>query len=592
MSILASLARAYDRLPDVAPFGFSAEKIGVVIGLNDDGTVASVSDVRDLEGKRPTPRVMHVPQPVRRTAGIASNFLWDKTSYALGVTAGAGKRVAEEHAAFVKRHLTMLKDIDDVGLVALRRFLESWTPHRFVPPLFAEAMKDQNVVFALESERRLNVYVHDRPASKVLWATLGSASDDEGNACLITGERGPTVRLHPAIKGVWGAQTAGASLVSFNLDAFTSYGHEQGDNAPISQAAAFKYAAALNTYLAGRKNRLQIGDASTIFWADASNADLAQTAESIFAGMWSSEQGTEEEQQLSRAADVTAAGKVAAILQRIRTGTPLEDLDPGLAEGVRFHVLGLAPNAARLSVRFWLEDTFGSLAANYQRFAADMQIEPPPRNPYPPLWMYLVETAVLRKRENVPSNLAGEWMRAILTGTKYPLTLLSTVLMRLRADKNVNPLRVAMLRALLVRNFHMDKEAPMSLDPENREKGYLLGRLFATYEWVQTAALGRGVNATIKDKYFGAASAQPRTVFSTLGRGAATHLSKLGKSRPGQKVNLDRTIAEIMEAIAPDDPFPAFLNASQQALFGLGYYHQRSDFFRKPEALDQGETDQ
>jgi CRISPR-associated protein Csd1 len=179
-------------------------------------------------------------------------------------------------------------------------------------------------------------------------------------------------------------------------------------------------------------------------------------------------------------------------------------------------------------------------------------------------------------------------MRAILAGTNYPLTLLATLLMRIRADGEVNALRASVLRAVLVRNFN--REVPVALDPENHNKGYLLGRLFAAYEQAQSAALGRNVNATIKDKFYGAASATPRKVFSLLDRGSANHLSKVGKERPGQRVNLERLIGSIMGMMAPgDDPFPASLNAEEQALFGLGYYHQRSEFFRKSEPAAVGE---
>ena len=153
------------------------------------------------------------------------------------------------------------------------------------------------------------------------------------------------------------------------------------------------------------------------------------------------------------------ARKIGDILERIRKGQPLKEVAPELSQGVCFHVLGLAPNAARLSIRFWFDNDFGVLAKNYQRFIADMRIEPPPRETHPPLWRYLVEIAVLGKRENVPTNLAGEWMRSILIGTAYPLTLLSTVLMRIRADGEINALRVAILKALLIRNFN--KEAPV-----------------------------------------------------------------------------------------------------------------------------------
>ncbi|MER9965586.1 type I-C CRISPR-associated protein Cas8c/Csd1 [Mesorhizobium sp. M0060] len=573
MSILASLAKAYDRLPEAPPFGYSTEKIGFVISLNQDGTLASVTDLRDGTGKKKLPRMMPVPQPAKRTAGIAPNFLWDKTSYVLGVTAGEGKRTADEHAAFVKRHREALEDSEDAGLRALSLFLEGWGPERFVQPEWRDDMKDQNVVFALESERRQGAYLHDRPAAKALWVDRRSGGGDASSICLVTGSNGAVARLHPAIKGVWGAQSSGASIVSFNLDAFTSYEHEQGDNAPVSEAAAFKYSTALNTFLAGKTNRIQVGDASTVFWADASNAEVARTAEGTFGAMF------------SEVDEVTQAGKVGNILAQIRKGLPLKEIAPELENGVRFYVLGLAPNAARLSIRFWFENDFGALAKNYQRFVAEMDIDPPPRDAHPALWKYLAETAVLGKRDNVPPNLAGEWMRSILTGTRYPLTLLSTVLLRIRADGEVNALRVSILKALLVRNFNkVIGEAPVSFEPENRNKGYLLGRLFAAYEQIQTAALGRNVNATIKDKFYGSASAQPRKVFALLDRGSANHLSKLGKQRPGQRVNLEKAIGAILERMSPDDdPFPGSLSAEDQALFSLGYYHQRGEFFRKPE---------
>ncbi|MEZ5716851.1 MAG: type I-C CRISPR-associated protein Cas8c/Csd1, partial [Paracoccaceae bacterium] len=275
-----------------------------------------------------------------------------------------------------------------------------------------------------------------------------------------------------------------------------------------------------------------------------------------------------------------ANDKIAVQLERIRQGQRLDEVAPNLAEGVRFHVLGLAPNAARLSIRFWWENDFGTLTAHYQRFLDDMRLDPAPRDGWPPLWRYLSELAVLGKRENVPPLVAGEWMRAILTGRPYPMTLLSGVLMRLRADGEVNALRAAMLKSVLIRNF--DMEVPVALDPANTDKGYILGRLFAVYEEVQRAALGGHVNATIKDKFYGAASAAPQKVFRALDAGSQNHFSKLKKQSPGRAVNLEKLLMSITDLMEPsDDPIPPALGAAEQALFGIGYYHQRSDFFRK-----------
>lgn len=579
MSALASLVRAYDRLAtrgEAPAFGYSQEKIGFLISLNPDGTPAGLPiDKRIPEGRKHQPWVINVPQPAKRTSGIAPNFLWDKTAYVLGVTAGEGKRTAEEHAAFVARHRDLLAGTNDEGLLALRRFIEGWMPEDFVRLDWSEDMKDQNIVFTLESDRRQDIRIHDRPAAHYIWTRLSAGVGKAESACLVTGQRGPVARLHPSIKGVWGAQTAGASIVSFNLDAFTSYGHEQGDNAPVSEAAAFAYTTALNHFLEkGSGHRIQIGDASTVFWAEAVDSEEAKQAEDVFSAFFAPDEKSE-------------SGKVGAVLKAIHDGLPIETIKPDLPPDVRFFVLALAPNAARLSIRFYIEDDFGIIAERYAEHVQRMRIEPPPREAMASMWRLLIETATLRKSENIVPNLAGEWMRAILTGARYPVTLLSTLLMRLRADHDVNALRVAIIKSVLIRNFgdSFKREAPVSLDPENDESGYLLGRLFAVYEQIQTAALGGNVNATIKDKFYGAAASHPRKIFPILDRGSQPHLSKIGKDRKGYQINLGKKISEIMEMMSPNaDPFPSHLPDKQQGLFALGYYHERNDFFSRKDA--------
>ena len=593
MSILASLAKAYERLPDAPPFGYSMQNIGVVVGLNEDGSVASVSPWFDGEGRKRKPRPMQVPQPVKRTVAIAPNFLWDKTAYVLGVTAGEGKRTAGEHAAFKYYHENALTGTDDVGLKALLLFLSQWTPEQFAAPLWSDDLKDQNVVFALESERRQNRWLHERQAAREAWGRLSDGDEENAQICLVTGQPGPIARLHPAIKGVWGGQSSGGSIVSFNLDSFTSYGHEQGDNAPISDYAAFAYTTALNIYLADRKHRLQIGDASTVFWADSEDAEAAARVEALFPEFFDPARD-----------DADTAKDIKILLERLRKGD--QDLGDELAleagpladkvkKGVRFHVLGLAPNAARISIRFYHESDFGELAKNYRHFIDDMRIEPPWRDPYPPLWRYLVEIAVLGKRENVPPNLAGEWMRSILNGTDYPLTLLTAVLSRIRADGEINALRASILKAILTRNY--ERKVPVALNPTMTvSKGYLLGRLFAVYEEIQRAALGGNVNATVKDKFYGSASATPGKVFGFLESNSAKHLAKVRKLNFGRAVNLQKLQEEIMDLMEPaETPYPSFFSTDEQALFGLGYHHQHSDFFksRKGNQTDaSGETGQ
>lgn len=339
MSMLASLVRAYERLPDKVPFGYSVEKIGFCIVLDAAGFVPEVIDLRADDRKR-NPRMLPVPQAVKRTAGIAPNFLWDKSAYVLGVTAGEGKRTAEEHARFREWHLAALEGATDEGLIALKVFLTNWSPDAFAQPLWPEDLRDQNLVFRLQGEKG---FLHDRPAARDLWARLALQGASAPQICLVTGKAGPIARLHPSVKGVWDAQSSGASLVSFNRDAFTSYGHDQGDNAPVSEVAAFSYGTALNHFLQKDSgHRFQIGDASTVFWADARDAEAASQAEAFFAAFFD-----------AGAAERIAALRVGDQLRAIRAGRPLSQIAPELDQGVRFSVLALSPNAARLSVRFW-----------------------------------------------------------------------------------------------------------------------------------------------------------------------------------------------------------------------------------------------
>src|SRR5579863_2746395 len=204
MSALASLVRAYDRMAvhgEVPACGYSQEKIGFLISLNPDGSVAhEPMDLRQSEGKKKINRLMAVPQPTKRTSGIEPNFLWDKSAYVLGVTARDGKRTSREHEAFIGRHREWLASSPDEGLQAILRFLDKWSANQFAQLGWPEDMKDQNIVFALESERLANIMLHDRPAARELWACLTATAEKASAGCLITGDYAPVARLHPAIK--------------------------------------------------------------------------------------------------------------------------------------------------------------------------------------------------------------------------------------------------------------------------------------------------------------------------------------------------------------------------------------------------------
>ncbi|MDR1062532.1 MAG: type I-C CRISPR-associated protein Cas8c/Csd1 [Azoarcus sp.] len=588
--ILQALVRYYRRLcsqgaKGLSPYGYSAEKISYAILLSREGRVMDVADIRDTSGKKPVPQSLIVPQPEKRTAGVKANFLWDNSRYVLGVTntsklsaaekAKAEQKTRAQHEAFKTLHQQTLANSDDEGLQALLKFLAAWSPESFTAPPFDKDMLDANMVFRLDGEM---TYLHDRPAAQDLRARLLSKDADVVVAdCLVTGECLPVARLHPSIKGVNGAQSSGASIVSFNQASFRSYGKEQGENAPVSEEAAFAYTTALNYLLrrdANNRQRIQIGDTSVVFWAEAADAQDAEEAELTFASLIDTPPDDSQE-----------AAKLRTVLECIAQGRPLRNIDPHLEEGTRMYVLGLAPNAARLSIRFWETETLGEFAQRIAQHEQDLRIEPVPWKTAPAAWRLALATAPSRdgrsKSDDISPLLAGELMRAILTGGLYPRSLLANVIMRMRSDGDLSGIRVAICKGVLQRerrlgvNPQHDKEIPVGLDTNNTDTGYLLGRLFSKLEEAQRAALGKDINATIRDRYYGAASATPASIFPMLLRNTQNHLSKARKEdkKRSWAMSLEKDIGQIINDLPPE--LPRSLPIEKQCKFAIGYYHQR-----------------
>lgn len=616
MSLLGALKARQDRVAeqgDAPPPGFGPAKIHFTVVLSEAGDVVTVEqEARDAKGKRLLKEPL-APQAPKRTVAVVSGTFWDKTSYVFGRTAidasaaperqaRDAARCAAEHAAFKSRHEMLLASSDDAGCRALLTFLRNWDPARYDALPHAAEMLDQNVAFRLDGDRR---FLHDRPATGAALASEASArADGEAGLCLVTGAAAPIARLHPSIKGVPGAQSSGASLVSFNLDAFNSYGRTQGFNAPVSQTAAAAYGAALNDLLSaeigknekGRPrwaNRIGLGEDTVVFWADTS------AAEAVVRGAFDPPAPD----------DRTETAEVRTVLQRIERGEPINDATLGTAATTKVYILGLSPNSARLSVRFWRESTLGDFARRFQEHWNDMHLEPPARQSQPPVWALLYELAPLRKIDDGLKQLAGEWLRAIVTGSDYPGSLLAQALMRVRAEHNAPALRVAIIKAVLTRRarkaweearrqdpMHPDwKDRWMALNRDEPHTGYRLGRLFAVLEAAQYAGLGRRVNASVRDKFFGSASATPRHIFPSLLRNAQDHLAAARKrKRDGRANRLDGEIREILGGLPSPGLFPAILEPEDQGAFVVGFYHQDADLRvprAKGETIDTPDTD-
>jgi len=582
--ILQSLYDYYQRKPDLPREGFEWKEIPFVIEVNKSGSVIQIEDTRTLDGKKKRAKNYLIPQAAKKSVNVAANILWGNAEYVLGLpdekkltdrkgkAGDYGDRLKERHTAFVDAVKALPEAVQaDEGVGAVLKFLDRTKPADL--ERFGEVWKEirstnPNMTFRLQGDFEL---ICQHPSVIKAVAQVANVRDRDG-ICLITGIRAPIGRLHPAIKGLWGpnAQKSGGNIVSFNLPAFNSLGKEQGANAPVGEQAAFAYTTALN-HLLGKdsRQRLQVGDASTVFWADKPSP-LEDKFADIFA-----EPPKDDPDRNARA--------IKALYESSQQGVaPIKD------NQTRFFVLGLGPNAARIAIRFWHVGTVAELAKNIQKHFDDLEIVRPPfEKPHLSVFRLLLATAAQSKSENIPPNLGGEVMRSIMGFLPYPDTLLQGAIRRMRAERDVTYPRAAVLKACLNRQSRSvqtsEKEITVSLDHSNITPGYRLGRLFAVLEKIQEEA-NPGINATIRERFYGAASSTPVTVFSNLMKLKNHHLAKL--ENPGRRVNLERLISEIIDGV---NDFPSHLNLTDQGRFAIGYYHQRQALFSKPTEAKQGD---
>ncbi len=589
--ILQALNEYYQRktrLPDsnLAPPGFEYKAIPFLIVLTADGNFAGLDDTREGNGKKKIAKTYLVPQTAEGTSGVTANLLWDNPEYIFGKAAPKKLeeklakaqtekkrediflRLIKQRKTFVQVLQDRLSQSDDIGIRAVLEFLQRDDFSKvFEHLLWVEILESgANLTFRLEGD---TCPVCEREAV-VKALSVTDAEDSEKIAlCLVSGEPDVIKRIHSPITGVWGAKSTGAMLVSFQKDSgYDSYGKEQGFNAPVGKRVVFAYTTALNYLLAkNSKQRIQVGDASTVFWAEKPQ----HPAETLFRAWDNPDLDT---------------STVKALLVAPNSGAGFfED------EDTRFYVLGLAPNAARIAVRFWHVKTVGELAINIRRHFDDLRIVHAPHEPETlSLFRLLVATAMLGKSENIPPNLGGDVMRNVIEGLPYPQTLLSGAIRRIRAEQEVTYPRAAIIKACINRQSGKE-ELKVSLDENNTNPAYRLGRLFAVLEKIQEVAQPN-INATIRDRFYGAASSTPVSVFSTLLKLKNHHVAKLDER--GRKI-----LYRAFEDNKPDDyiaiifnnvpDFPAHLNLQDQGRFAIGYYHQRQAFFTKSESTNKGE---
>jgi CRISPR-associated protein Csd1 len=552
----------------VASEGWEWKEIPYEIVITRGGKFSSIRPTLEGEGRNRRFHKFLVPQSTKRTVGINPYLLWDNIEYALGANPRKRTDIKTRHEEFVKRIQNELSDKNIPSIKSLLTFLTN-EPIKQIKA----SPEDSELWKQLLEENAFIVFSIDGEAGRTICDDVPKQLEDSRSqeqrrgVCLISGRTNVEIaRLHPAIKGVRRTNTSGASLVSFNLSAFNSYGKTQNYNAPVGYNSTFAYTTALNILLAkDSTNKVSIGDATAIFWAEKQSSTF--NFEQHFPWYISDPPKDNPDQGVKA---------IKSLFEAVRTGKlPAE-------EGNRFHVLGLSPNAARISVRFWKCGTVREFAEKIKMHFDDYEIiHGPQEAEYLCLNKILRATALEFKMENVVPNLAGVVVACILDGSQYPITLQEQCIRRVRAERHVNRARAAILKAYINRfnRIHNPeaKEVTVALDKTNRNPGYLLGRLFAVLEHAQNAANNyREPNAGIRDRFYGAFSSSPITVYPLLEKLYGHHLGKIEKSKgffQGLK-------GEIIDKLDVNNT-PAHLSMEEQARFAIGYYHQRQDFYKK-----------
>ena len=573
--ILQNLAEYYENLvlqEKVSKSGWCQAKVSHAIELNEDGTIKAIISKKKEEerGKKKiwVPVLLNVPEMVTRSSGVSSNFLCDNAKYFLGIDGdGIQKRTIECFESAKERHLMLLEEANGKMARAICLFFKNWKPecadeNLSVKEHWDELNEGGNLIFCMKA-----IYAQDEKEIQDIWEEyLKKQKQGKQGICLVTGQRAEIARIHRGIKGVPGAQSSGAALVSFNAPAFESYGKEQSYNAMVGKYAEFAYTTALNYLLNQSEYKFALGDSMIVFWAESGQEEYQDSFLS-----WLNPKVDNQEEM----------NKVFGNLKK-GDWVDLEDIQ--LDPEQRFYILCLAPNAARLSVRFYYQNSFGNIIKNIAKHYQRMEIVRPSWEDmrYLGIKQMLNETVNQKSKDKTPiPNMASMVLSAILSDTKYPASLYTDTLIRIRAEQGkVTCGRAAIIKAFLIQNYKWKEgDEYMGLNEGCEESAYVLGRLFAVLETIQKDA-NSGINTTIRDRYFNSACATPASVFPTLIKLKNSHIKKLERESGGTKIYYEKMLTELMGKI---EKFPRRLSLEEQGKFMLGYYHQVQKKYEKKE---------
>lgn len=586
--ILQALVNYYEKLADKGELskpGWSKVKVSYGLRIGLDGELLGVIPLKTEEqrGKKTVwaPQMIRVPEPVTRSSGIMANFLCDNSGYLLGID-GKGKpeRSLQCFQEAKRKHLEILRDCESEPAKAVKSFFEKWKPelareHEKLLDDLEDILSGSNLIFQYRGK-----YVQEDEEIMAAWEEYYEIDSEENKGiCLVTGEKTHISRIHTTIKGIPGAQSSGAALVSFNAPAFESYGKDQSFNAPVGEKAMYAYTAALNYLVSNMKYRTILGDTTIVYWAESGEEEY----QDMFANAMNPEP------------DIDMQKDIDSFFKNLAEGVCIDinDVQKTISAEERFYILGLAPNAARIAVRFFYQDSFGNIMRHLKAHYDRMEIVRPSwdAQKYMGIYWMLQETVNKKSKDKKPiPNMAASTYRAILSGEQYPASLYYTVLGRIKAEQDdaerrirkITPGRAAILKAFLINNYKED--ISVEINENNQNIAYILGREFAVLEAIQEAA-NPGINATIKDRYFNSACATPATVFPILFRLKNSHIKKIANDKRGLASYYEEILVRLQARIPISDQqntaYPRRFSLEEQGMFILGYYHQNQKKYEK-----------
>ena len=610
--ILQALYNYYEAMRKahrIATPGLEVKPIRWVIVIREDGTFVRLKDLKDPSDKKSKGQDYLVPAGLKRSGKCPpAQPFWDNRKYILGYEESAEEvSPCTDRLEDFKRVMAEIAEHypDNASFKAVCRFYDHYLGAE--TPLPEEAHTERILAsdwmtFQLQGDTELLATQDD---AYDLAAQAYSTEDNLGR-CLITGEEKPLAAFHARI--VAPGSQAGATIASFNDPAYLSYGKKQGENAPISKYASFAHTTALNELLRNEQTRYTLGDISYVFWnSDLDDPSINETFRTVtFEGVrdddTQEQSDTDDEQPKRRGKSKKKAPSPTQdtykVLEQFKAIRGNRGHGEHWEDARQFYVLGLTAGG-RITIKYWQQGTVSKIFDRVYQHLVDMNIisrdgfvdeeNPPLRS----LYGIVKSVSTPSKSSTFATNLVQSIVESILSGNPYPMTLQQTCVNRITQERTVSELRAAILKGCINRKariYKQLKELDMALDKQNDNIAYLAGRLFAVLEQIQQASLGKGVNATIRDRFYASASTRPNMVMGRLIALSNHHLSKLRKEKPGLAVNLEKLLGEIFALIPAEAPtFPATFSLDEQSLFAVGYYHQKVDTYRKEETTNPTE---